>query len=80
LIQKKPFVVVQTLAGREVFRFLREEEEEEEDDGAAFRFVRSRERAVVPSSSQADFIATLFSLVLEVEEEECLLFRECVSE
>jgi hypothetical protein len=31
---------VQTLAGREVFRFLREEEEEE-DDGAAFRFVRS---------------------------------------
>lgn len=39
LIQKKPFVVVETLAGREVFRFLREEEEE--DDGAAFRFVRS---------------------------------------
>jgi len=43
LIQKKPFVVVQTLAGREVFRFLREEEEDDDDDddGAAFRFVRS---------------------------------------
>jgi len=39
LIQKKPFVVVETLVGREVFRFLREEEEE--DDGAALRFVRS---------------------------------------
>jgi hypothetical protein len=38
LIQKKPFLVVETLVGREVFRFLREEEE---DDGAAFRFVRS---------------------------------------
>jgi hypothetical protein len=42
LIQKKAFVVVETLAGREVCRFLREEEEEDDDDdGAAFRFVRS---------------------------------------
>ncbi len=34
----------------------------------------------MPSSSQVDFIATLFSLVLEVEEEEYLLYKECVSE
>jgi hypothetical protein len=41
LILKKAFVVVETLAGREVCRFLRGEEEEDDDDGAAFRFVRS---------------------------------------